>query len=136
MRIDVHQGFWKLFTVFIQIGAILAVVVYFWKRIWELALPAPLERKAMLVGGDARSDSAVLDYAAPPEGLARYRNIWLVLIGTIPVLVIGKLVEKTVDKYLESPKVVAAALAVGGLVMILIEMARPRVKTEKMESMS
>ena len=38
MGIDLDSGFWKMFAIFIQIGAILAVVVYFRTRIMDLLL--------------------------------------------------------------------------------------------------
>src|SRR6266704_6014315 len=33
LHIDLHDGFWKMYTIVIQLGAILALPVYFWKRI-------------------------------------------------------------------------------------------------------
>src|SRR6266513_1750640 len=33
LRFDLHDSFWKMYTIVIQLGAILALPVYFWKRI-------------------------------------------------------------------------------------------------------
>src|SRR5207247_9541252 len=33
LHIDLHEGFWKMYTIVIQFGAILALPVYFWHRI-------------------------------------------------------------------------------------------------------
>src|SRR6266404_8185348 len=33
MHIDLHDGFWKMYSIVIQLGAILALPVYFWNRI-------------------------------------------------------------------------------------------------------
>src|SRR5207249_3646117 len=33
LHIDLHDGFWKMYTIVIQLGAILALPVYFWSRI-------------------------------------------------------------------------------------------------------
>ena len=33
LHIDLHDGFWKMYTIVIQLGAILALPVYFWHRI-------------------------------------------------------------------------------------------------------
>jgi len=33
LHIDLHDGFWKMYTIVIQLGAILALPVYFWGRI-------------------------------------------------------------------------------------------------------
>jgi undecaprenyl-diphosphatase len=106
--------FWKMFTVVIQIGAIAAVVVYFRKRIVDL-----LRRSAGGISAGGR-----------PTPLAA------VLAGTVPVLIVGFLIHKWVEKHLEHPFPVAMALAVGGLLMILVEWARPTVHTDRMEGMS
>ena len=36
MPLTVSQGFWKMFEVVIQLGAIMAVVLLFWKKLWPL----------------------------------------------------------------------------------------------------
>src|ERR1051325_1929898 len=33
LRLDLHDAFWKMYTIVIQLGAILALPVYFWNRI-------------------------------------------------------------------------------------------------------
>src|SRR2546428_7813374 len=33
LRLDLHDSFWKMYTIVIQLGAILALPVYFWNRI-------------------------------------------------------------------------------------------------------
>jgi len=35
LRIDLHDGFWKMYTIVIQLGAILALPVYFRERIMQ-----------------------------------------------------------------------------------------------------
>ena len=34
--LDVSPGFWKIFEVVIQLGAIMAVVLLFWKKLWPM----------------------------------------------------------------------------------------------------
>jgi undecaprenyl-diphosphatase len=114
MGIDLeHDRFWKMFAIFIQVGAILAVVVYFRKRILNLMK----HEMGMPAGG-------------------RIPTVWLVLIATLPVMVVGKLAKDWVDRNMSTPTVIAAALGIGGVLMLLIERLRPRVTTEKMERMS
>ena len=36
LHIDLHDGFWKMYTIVIQLGAILALPVYFWGRIMRV----------------------------------------------------------------------------------------------------
>src|SRR5437667_7405653 len=41
LHIDLHDGFWKMYTIVIQLGAILALPVYFWHRILEFLRTFP-----------------------------------------------------------------------------------------------
>ncbi len=44
LHIDLHDGFWKMYTIVIQLGAILALPVYFWGRIVRLVRTFPKRR--------------------------------------------------------------------------------------------
>ena len=41
LHIDLHDGFWKMYTIVIQLGAILALPVYFWHRIVKFVRTFP-----------------------------------------------------------------------------------------------
>ena len=41
LRLDLHDSFWKMYTIVIQLGAILALPVYFWRRILQFASTFP-----------------------------------------------------------------------------------------------
>jgi len=41
LHIDLHDGFWKMYTIVIQLGAILALPVYFWQRILKFVRSFP-----------------------------------------------------------------------------------------------
>jgi undecaprenyl-diphosphatase len=106
-------AFWKAFTIFIQIGAIAAVVVYFRRRIVEL-----------LTRGR--------DPAAPPGP----SPLMAVVVGTVPVLAIGFVLHKWVEAHLERPRPIAVALGLGGLVMLWVEQLRPPARTESIERLT
>src|SRR5947207_15094239 len=72
LHLNLDEPFWKMFTVFIQIGAILAVVVYFRHKIVQLLSGS--------VSGNTVSQRVVL----------------MVIVGTIPVLVVGRSEERRV----------------------------------------
>ncbi|HEV8606572.1 MAG TPA: undecaprenyl-diphosphate phosphatase [Tepidisphaeraceae bacterium] len=112
MSINLDEPFWKMFTVFIQIGAILAVVVYFRYRIVQLLSGS--------VSGNTVSQ----------------RLVMMVMVGTIPVLVVGYLFHKWVEKYMERPVPIALALLIGGLIMIAVEWARPGTRTRQIEHLT
>src|SRR5438132_3031315 len=41
LHLDLHDSFWKMYTIVIQLGAILALPVYFWRRILEFLATFP-----------------------------------------------------------------------------------------------
>lgn len=109
LGIHLDEPFWKLFTVFIQIGAILAVVVYFRHKIVQLLSGS--------VSGNAVAQRVVMQ----------------VIVATIPVLAAGYLFHKWVEKHMEKPVPIAVALVTGGLVMLAVEFARPGTRTPRLE---
>ena len=92
-----------MFNIVIQLPAIMAVVVVYWRTFANVAAGA-LRREA--------------------DALHFIRNV---LIAFIPAAVLGVLLKKKIDLLLESPMIVAVALIVGGLAIIVIErVARQR----------
>ncbi len=93
---------WAMFNVVIQLGAILAVVVQYWRTFWNAGL-------------------GVLKLEA--EGLRFARNI---LLAFLPSVVLGLAFKDYIDIMLGSPSVVAWALIVGGIAILGIEqVAKP-----------
>lgn len=90
-------GQWKVFNVVIQLGAILAVVVQYWRTFWAVGTGL-LRLEAM--------------------SLAFVRNI---LLAFLPSAVIGLLLKDWIDVLLGSPMVVGWALLVGGVAILVIE---------------
>jgi undecaprenyl-diphosphatase len=88
---------WKVFNVVIQLGAILAVVVQYWRTFWAVG-------KGLL-----RLDKM---------SLAFVRNV---LIAFLPSVVLGLAFKKQIDVMLESPMVVCWALIAGGIAILVIE---------------
>lgn len=87
----------KSFEIVIQLGAILAICVLYWRKLWDVGL------------GVMKAD---------PAARAFVRNI---LIAFLPAMVVGALAYKAIRALLDSPLVVAAALVVGGVAILVIE---------------
>ena len=87
----------SVFSVFIQLGAILAVVVLYWERFWGLLRP--------------RADR-------PFSG---FRGIWLLILTCIPACIMGLLLHDFIKAHLFTPATVAVALIVGAIMMIVVE---------------
>jgi len=111
------------FEIFIQLGAILAVVGYFRQRLWCLL--------RNVWGG--RASRAIVGKI--PEGVAR-RFIVAVMVAFLPAAILGGLLHDAVVAALFTPKTVAAALIVGGLGILFIERFRPAPRTVTMEHLS
>jgi undecaprenyl-diphosphatase len=93
---------WKVFNVVIQLGAILAVVVQYWRTFWAVGW------------GLLRLE---------PMSLRFVRNV---LLAFIPSAILGLALKDYIDVLLGSPLVVGWALLVGGVAILAIErFARP-----------
>ncbi len=101
-------GFTKTFDIVIQLGAILAVIIFFWDKIW----PFSAKNKDGAIWGTWKK----------------------VVVAVIPAIVVGAAVGSFVQAKLFNPFVVAAMLIVGGIVLIWIE-SRPK-KADKIESVA
>jgi undecaprenyl-diphosphatase len=93
---------WKVFNVVIQLGAILAVVVQYWRTFSAVGFGL---------------------FKLRPQSIAFVRNI---LLGFIPSAVLGLALKDYIDVLLGSPMVVGWALLVGGFLILAIErIAKP-----------
>ena len=96
------DAFWDTFAVLIQLGAILAVVVIYFRRLWAIALLIPTEPRA--------------------------RNFVLgLLIAFIPAAVAGLLLHDLIKQVLfEKPVWICWSLIIGGAVLLVIDRFAPR----------
>ena len=96
--------FVKAFTFIIQFGAILSVVVLYWKRFFQLNhTPAPADATPL------------------KRFLHRYDFYWKLLVAFIPAAVLGLLFSDAIDAMLESVTVVAVMLILGGIFMLFCD---------------
>src|SRR6201995_5929522 len=89
-------SFWNSFTVLIQLGAILAIVVIYFAKLWKIAL-------GMFSNADDR------------------RFVIGVLIAFLPAVIIGLLVGKYIKEVLFNPWVVCFSLIVGGTILLWVD---------------
>ena len=93
--------FVKAFTFIIQFGAILSVVILYWKRFFKLnQTPAPEGAGAF------------------KRFLHKYDFYWKLFVAFIPAAVLGLLFSDAIDAMLESVVVVAVTLILGGIFML------------------
>ena len=97
IHLNVSKDFYKLFEVVIQLGAILAVVVIYFKTIWPW--------------GDKMERDTRRTYA-----------LWSkIIVACLPAAVIGILFDDLLDKYLYNSVVVSLMLIIYGVIFIVIE---------------
>ena len=103
IKMDVSEEFWEMFLVVIQLGAILAVVILFWNKIF----PFNLSKKAR------------------EEGKINKPEIWMlwakIIVACLPAAVIGILFDDVFDALFYNGTCVAIALIVFGIGFIIIE---------------
>ena len=109
MPLKVSESFWNMFEVVIQLGAILAVVLIFWHKIF----PFRKER------GRWHTDMRII-------------NLWIkIIVACIPAAIIGLIFDDKINALFYNPTSVSIALIVFGVLFIVIEnrnrRMRPRV---------
>ena len=116
---EVSPEFWGMFQVVIQFGAILAVVLLYFKNIWPFTKnkEKAIKKKGIL---------SVLD--------KDIINLWgKILVACIPAAIIGLLFDEVFEELFYNPTCIAIALIVFGIAFIIIEnwnKKRKNVKTE------
>ena len=110
------SDFVKAFTVIIQFGAILSVVVLYWKRFFKLNPCKIFDSEA--VSGKTGSARWV-EYGR--RFLYKYDFYWKLLVAFIPAAFFGLLFSDKIDEMLESVTVVAIMLVIGGVVMLFVD---------------
>jgi undecaprenyl-diphosphatase len=101
LGVDLSSGYWKMYSIVIQLGAILCLPIYFRERIREFV-------------------------ATFPRGRDGKHTIWthplsLTAVAFVFTAVPAVLLEKEIGKNLENVHVMAGSLVVGGLIMWIVD---------------
>jgi undecaprenyl-diphosphatase len=101
MHIDLGSGYWKMYTIVIQLGAILTLPIYFRERIAKFLATFPKGE---------RGDRTMLTHP-----------LSLVLIAFVVTAIPAFLMTKIIGKHLESLTIIGSALLIGGIVMWFVD---------------
>lgn len=99
------------FDVACHVGTLLAVVVYFAPELRQMVRALP---RALTGGGDTSA-----------------RQIWLLAVGTLPIVVAGVLFNEVVDQSLRTPGVAAVTLAGGAALLVAADRVGARTRGEE-----
>ena len=113
VKLDVSKEFYDMFQVVIQLGAIMAVVILFWKQIW----PVKKENDKLKI------DNNIL-------------SLWgKILVACVPAAIVGVLFDELFEKLFYNYVCVALALIVFGIAFIIIE-NKNKGKSSKINSLT
>ncbi len=113
VKLDVSKEFYDMFQVVIQLGAIIAVVILFWKQIW------PVKKE---------KDKLTLD--------KNILSLWgKILVACVPAAIVGVLFDEVFEKLFYNYVCVAIALIVFGIAFIIIE-NKNKSKNSKINSLT
>ncbi|MBA3386839.1 MAG: undecaprenyl-diphosphate phosphatase, partial [Chthoniobacterales bacterium] len=116
LQLDLRDSFWKMYTVVIQLGAILALLVYFRTRILEFISTFPR---------GARGDRTIFTH---PLSLTFFAFV----VTALPSF----LLKKQIGQNLESLSVMAWALLIGGVVMWVVDVMFRQADIERVDEMN
>jgi undecaprenyl-diphosphatase len=128
LHLSLSDGYWKMYTIVIQLGAILCLPVYFRDRIAKLLSTFP------------RGESGDRTISNHP--------LSLVLVAFVVTAIPSFLLTKVIGKHLESMPIIGWSLLIGGVVMWIVDAARAKseaagpgapsssIRTWKMDAMS
>jgi undecaprenyl-diphosphatase len=114
--LNLHDSFWKMYTIVIQLGAILALPVYFWSRIMTFLASFPRGE---------RGDRTIFTH---PLGLT--------MIAFVITAIPAWLLKKQIGQNLENLSVMAWALLIGGIIMWIVDAVCTSSRITRMEEMN
>jgi undecaprenyl-diphosphatase len=114
--LNLQDSFWKMYTIVIQLGAILALPVYFGTRILTFLATFPRGE---------RGDRTIVTHP-----------LSLTLIAFVVTAIPAYLLKKQIGQNLESLSVMAWALLIGGIVMWAVDILCTRPRINQMEEMT
>lgn len=111
VKLDVSDEFWEMFLVVVQLGAIIAVVILFFGKIWPFNFKdksKPLIKRSIIL-------------------------MWVkILIACVPAAIVGILFDEKLDELFYNYQTVAIMLIVFGIAFIVIEIynkgKKPKIK--------
>ncbi len=101
LHVDLHSGYWKMYSIVIQLGAILTLPIYFWTRILKFVSTFP---------AGERGNRTLLTHP-----------LSLVMLAFVVTAIPSFLMTKIIGQHLESPYVMGGSLLIGGIVMWFVD---------------
>lgn len=122
VHLEQSDAFMEMFDVVIQLGAILAVVVIFWDKLWPFHTKKNAPKESWFVheaeGGFMKGFQSFCNNYCHMDKIV----LWLkIAVACIPAAVFGLALDDWMDEHLYNATVVAIALIIYGVIFIVIE---------------
>jgi undecaprenyl-diphosphatase len=117
LNISEDNQMMKSFEIIIQLGAILAVLLIYWRRVLSLFGLAKIPAQ-----GQNHNGSKL--------------NLLHILIGIVPVMILAFLLKDFIQNYLFAPTTVIIGLVLGGILMIVAEKQKDRPTAENLDQIT
>lgn len=122
LKMNQSEDFMEVFNVVIQLGAILAVVVLYWGKLWPFHTKAKTPQKSWFVKeapeGTMRKFQDFCNHYCYMDKIV----LWIkIVVACIPAVIMGLLFDDWMDEHLMKPVVVASMLILYGILFIVIE---------------
>lgn len=109
LHISLSDGYWKMYSIVIQLGAILCLPVYFWARITKFLSTFPR--------GESGNRTALT------------HPLSLTLVAFVVTAIPSFLLAKVIGKHLENVAIIGWSLLIGGIIMWIVDAMRAKAET-------
>jgi undecaprenyl-diphosphatase len=116
LHISLTDGYWKMYSIVIQLGAIICLPVYFRERLVKFFLTFPR---------DKRGDRSILTHP-----------LSLTCVAFVVTAIPAFLLSKVIGKHLESLTIMGGSLMIGGIVMWIVDAMSSRAEKAGPEALS
>lgn len=109
VKLGQSDAFMEMFNVVIQLGAILAVVVLYWNKLWPFHTKKSADK--------TQKESLLTNYCHMDKIILWFK----IVVACLPAMIVGLPFDDWMEEHLHNSTVVAIALIVYGVIFILIE---------------
>ncbi len=132
LALDLSSDFTGLFNVVIQLGAILAVIIFFFDRIFPFHTKKKGIKNQFTYPANGGAAGAFQKFANNYLYMDKVILWFKIAVSSIPALIVGVFFEDWLEEHMHKPFPVAVMLIIYGIIFIIIENSnkrkRPRVK--------
>ena len=121
IHLNVSQDFMDVFLVVIQLGAILAVVVLYWNKLWPFYIKKLPRRTQMAIAKKPKWAQVILNFVERFCDKEKWVLWFKIVVACLPTIVIALPFDDFIEEHFNNYVVVAIALIVYGVLFIVVE---------------